>query len=155
LDFFIRKAVYDQNEIELITCGDYLDRHSLRQIQKPNPSTWGAEGHNLVWLNGGNAWLYRHQHWAEEKLNHLRHQFPAAQGDLARALQQLLRELLLLQSSDWAFILTTGTTVSYANKRFREHLDRFRKLAEQIEGNKLDMNYVREIETYDAIFPKI
>lgn len=155
IDMLIRKAHFDQYEIELVSCSDYLDRHSLRQIQKPNPSTWGSEGHNLVWLNGGNAWIYRHQHWAESKFQELLHRFSRAEGDLKRALTQLRRELLLLQSSDWAFILTTGTTVSYANKRFREHLDRFQKLVRQIEENRLDMNFVKELETLSPIFPTI
>lgn len=153
LEFLIRKLVHDQKEVELITCGDYLDRHPIRQIQAPNPSTWGSEGHSLVWLNGGNAWLYRHQHWAEEKMEELASRFQGAQGDLRRALNQLLRELLLMQSSDWAFILTTGTTVQYATKRFREHLDRFRKISEQIEGNRLDMGFVAFCEERDGIFP--
>lgn len=153
LEFLIRKMVFDQGEVEMIACTDYLDRHPVRQLQKPNPSTWGSEGHNLVWLNGGNSWLYRHQHWVEEKMEELASRFSHAQGDLRRALNQLLREMLLLQSSDWAFILTTGTTVSYATKRFREHLDRFRKLADQIEGNRIDMGFVSHLESIDCIFP--
>jgi 1,4-alpha-glucan branching enzyme len=153
LEFFIRKTVHDQKELELITCGDYLDRHPVRQLQKPNPSTWGAEGHSLVWLNGGNSWIYRHQHWAEEKMEELASRFASAYGDLARALNQLQRELLLMQSSDWAFIMTTGTTVPYATKRFREHLDRFRRLADQIENNRIDMGFVAFCEERDCIFP--
>jgi 1,4-alpha-glucan branching enzyme len=51
--------------------------------------------------------------------------------------------------------MTTGTTVSYATKRFREHLDRFRKLAEQIEWNKIDLSYLTQIEGTDFIFPNI
>lgn len=106
----------------------------------------------MVWLNGGNAWIYRHQHWAEEKMEELAVRFSGADGDLRRALNQCLRELLLLQSSDWAFIMTTGTTVPYATKRFREHLDRFKRIAEQIEGNRLDMRFVAFCEERDCIF---
>lgn len=153
LEAFIRKSGRDQSEYELISCARYLDLHPVRQLQKPNPSTWGSEGHNLVWLNGGNASLYRHQHWAETKMEELSHRFSGAGGDLQRALNQLLRELLLLQSSDWAFILTTGTTVPYATRRFREHLDRFRRLADQIEGNRLDMKFVAWLEETAPIFP--
>lgn len=153
LEFLIRKVANDQRDIEMIACNDYLDRHPIRQLQQPNPSTWGSEGHNLVWLNGGNSWIYRHQHWAEEKMEELAKQFSHANGDLRRALNQALRELLLMQSSDWAFILTTGTTVPYATKRFREHLDRFKKITEQIEGNRLDMGFIAFCEERDCIFP--
>ncbi len=155
LDCLIRKMAFDQDEVALITGANYLDKFPVRQIQKPNPSTWGSEGHNLVWLNGGNAGLYRHQHWAEKKMEDLANKFPNAEGDLKRALNQMLRELLLLQSSDWAFILTTGTTVSYATRRFREHLDRFRNLAEQVEWNKIDPGYLTGLEQFDCIFPTV
>jgi glycosyltransferase involved in cell wall biosynthesis len=155
LDHLIRKLAGGQNDVELITCAAYLDRHPVRQLQKPNPSTWGSEGYNLVWLNGGNSWLYRHQHWAEEKIRQLQSRFPGATGNLKRALDQMLRELLLLQSSDWAFIMTTGTTVSYATKRFREHLDRFAVLADQVENNRIDLKYLSEIEGKDYIFEAV
>lgn len=155
LEYVIRKIAFDQNEIEMISPVDYLDRHPVRQLQKPNPSTWGSEGHNLVWLNGGNAWIYRHQHWAEAKMEELANRFSSADGDLRRALNQLLRELLLMQSSDWAFIMTTGTTVPYATKRFREHLGNFRKLSEEVEGNRLDVEYLGHLESRSPIFPTI
>jgi len=155
LDYLIRKVVFDQSDVELISPVDYLDRHSVRQIQKPNPSTWGSEGHNLVWLNGGNSWIYRHQHWAEAKMEELAVRFSSAGGDQRRGLNQLLRELLLLQSSDWAFILTTGTTVPYATKRFRQHLDNFRSLAAELEGDKLDLERLSHLESRSPIFPTI
>ncbi len=155
LDALIRKMAGIRGEVELISCATYLDRHPVRQLQKPNPSTWGSEGYNLVWLNGGNAWLYRHQHWAEEKMRKIRLQFPDAYGDVKRAIDQLQRELLLMQSSDWAFIMTTGTTVSYATKRFREHLDRFGRLAGQIEGDKIDTSFLSELEGKDYIFQAV
>jgi len=154
IEFLIRKTACDQNEVEMITASDYLDRHPIRQLQKPNPSTWGAEGHHLVWLNGSNCWMYEHQHWAEKKMEELANRFPSAGGDLKRALNQLLRELLLLQASDWAFIISTGTDVAYATKRFREHLDWFKKLAEQVEWNRIDLGFLSFLEDRNGIFPE-
>jgi len=153
LEFLIRKTAFDQNEVKLITGSEYLDRYPIRQLQKPNPSTWGAEGYHLVWLNGSNCWIYEHQHWAEKKMEQLAGMFPNAEGNLRRALNQLLRELLLLQASDWAFIISTGTDVAYATRRFREHLDWFRKLADQIEWNRIDLGFLSFLENRNNIFP--
>ena len=44
-------------------------------------------------------------------------------------LNQAARELLLLQSSDWPFLVTTGQAKDYAVERFQEHVDRFDQLA--------------------------
>ena len=37
----------------------------------------------------------------------------------------MARELLLAQSSDWAFLMKTGTATHYAAKRTRDHVLRF------------------------------
>ena len=39
--------------------------------------------------------------------------------------------LLLAQSSDWAFIMKTGTMVDYAIRRTKEHVLRFSRLHDQ------------------------
>ena len=72
-------------------------------------SSWGDAGFNGVWLNPSNDWIYRHLHMAEERMGDCARRHPHALGDLKRALNQMGRELLLAQSSDWAFIMTTGT----------------------------------------------
>ncbi len=63
------------------------------------------------------------------------------------------RELLLAQSSDWAFIVTQATSVPYAVRRFREHLDRFHRLCDGLEAGRLDGELLTVARTRDAIFP--
>ena len=72
-----------------------------------------------------------------------------------RALNQLARELLLAQSSDWLFIITNNTMVDYAHKRIKEHIGRFTKLYNQIKSDNIDENFLKDIELKDAIFPDI
>src|SRR5204863_3470655 len=127
--------------------------HPSVQLQEPSASTWGAEGFNRVWLNPQNAELYRHQHRAERRMVRLAERFPNASGVEKEALDQAARELLLLQSSDWAFIVTTNTSVAYAVKRLREHLQRFHALAEALENGTVEAEKVAEMRFRDAIFP--
>ncbi len=155
IEYLIRKTHYDQSEIALIAPGGYLDRHPVNQRQTPNPSSWGSEGHNLVWLNGSNAWIYRHQHHAERRMRELARAHPDADGLLRASLNQASRELLLAQSSDWAFIATTGTTVPYAFRRLKEHLSRFNAIDRQITEGQLDEAYIRSAEQRTPIFPWI
>ena len=81
--------------------------------------------------------------------------FPDRQGLERRALNQALRELLLAQSSDWGFILGTGTHVSYAVKRTKDHLLKFNRLYEDIKSNSIDSEWLSSIEYTDNIFPDI
>ena len=89
----------------------------------------GVKGYNEQWLNETNAWTYRHVHAAGERMVELARRYHnPPDGVTARALNQAARELMLAQSSDWTFIMSTGTTVPYATRRFNEHIVRFNRL---------------------------
>jgi 1,4-alpha-glucan branching enzyme len=70
-------------------------------------------------------------------------------------MNQALRELLLAQSSDWPFIMASGTMPDYAEKRLRLHIGRFRALLSQLDRGEVDAEFLAEIEARDNIFPKI
>jgi 1,4-alpha-glucan branching enzyme len=77
-------------------------------------------------------------------------------GDLElRALNQAARELLLAQSSDWAFIMSSGTMTPYAVRRTRSHLMRFNKIYEDLKIGKVDLDWLEKVEAIDNIFPNI
>lgn len=81
--------------------------------------------------------------------------FPAPSPLQERALKQALRELLLAQASDWAFIMTSGTMVSYAEKRTRDHLHRFNGLYLQLRENRVEPAWLSDLEWRDNIFQEI
>jgi len=70
-----------------------------------------------------------------------------------RALDQAARELLLAQSSDWAFIMKTGTVVEYARLRLTQHVQRFHRLVDMVEANQIDPEFVADLESQDNVFP--
>ena len=155
LDYLCRKIAYDQDHIKLITPGDYLDLGYPLQLSNPNPSSWGDKGYHEVWLNGSNDWLYRHLHRAAMDMVELATRYPEAEGLLAEALTQASRELLLAQSSDWPFILTTKTMVEYALNRATGHLLNFRSLNKQIRSGQIDRPWLKKISEADDLFPKL
>jgi len=155
LDFLMRKIVFDQDELRLITPSEYLAENRRHQVITPSLSSWGWKGYSEMWLQGPNDWIYRHLHVASDRMTELAKDFPHADGLLKRALNQALRELLLAQSSDWAFIMGTGTHTSYAVRRTKEHLLRFSRLFEDIKSNSIDPNWLSDIEYKDNIFPQI
>jgi 1,4-alpha-glucan branching enzyme len=155
LDYLVRKVTYDQNVFELVTPGDYLNTYRRNQVSTPSLSSWGYKGYNEVWLEGSNDWIYRHLHKAAERMADLAKAYPSSDGLRRRALNQAARELLLAQSSDWAFIMKTGTVVPYAVRRTKEHLWRFTKLYEDIRRESIDEGWLSDIEYRNNIFPEI
>jgi len=73
----------------------------------------------------------------------------------ARALNQAARELILAQSSDWAFQIAHATTVEYATRRFRSHIARFNALCDDIEQGEIDAARLTEIENRDNLFSEL
>ncbi|WP_408956294.1 glycoside hydrolase family 57 protein [Natroniella sp. ANB-PHB2] len=155
LNFLIRKIAYDQDIIKLISPIDYLEEYSKNQICQPPMCSWGAKGYNDVWLDGSNDWIYRHLHQATEKMIELATEIDKPNELTRRALNQAARELLLAQSSDWAFIMKTGTMVEYAVNRTKAHIHHFFNLFNQIKGGSIDQNWLTELEGNDNVFPEI
>lgn len=155
LEFLIRKVTFDQKTIRMTTPSEYLAENPRNQVLTPSMSSWGWKGYSEVWLQGTNDWAYRHLHKASWVMTDLVKHNPSVNGLKKRALNQALRELLLAQSSDWAFIMATGTHVSYAQRRTRDHLLRFFKLADDIRADNVDEGFLKELESKDNIFPEI
>jgi 1,4-alpha-glucan branching enzyme len=155
LDYFVRKAYYDQKVFSLLTPEEYLKKHPSNQIAKPSASSWGEEGYWRVWLNETNEWIYPHLNIAQERMTELTRRFPNPTPLQERALKQAGRELLLAQSSDWPFILRTGTSPGYARKRVKDHLLRFIALHEQLTSTRVDEKWLTQVESRDNLFPEI
>ncbi|MBF0563954.1 MAG: DUF1957 domain-containing protein [Nitrospirae bacterium] len=142
-----------EKAIQPLTPVEYLDLYPQNQVVSPYPSTWGAGGSYEVWLNKDNSWIYRHLHHMSDTMEALANKHMA--DDIAinnRVLNQLLRELLLAQSSDWAFLITMGTAVQYAEKRTKEHISNFNRLLDGFNANKPDVQFLEWLEYKNSIF---
>jgi len=155
LEMLIRKAVHDQQVFRLAAASDYLRENPTQQVATPPLCSWGAGGYAGVWLDGSNDWIYRHLHKAAERMIALARDYNEPTDLERRALNQAARELLLAQSSDWAFIMKTGTMVEYAVRRTKEHILRFNRLHDQIRTGAIDEGWLAWTESRDNIFPEI
>ena len=155
LELLYRKIHYDQGAIAPITPSGYLVEYPTNQVATPSFSSWGEKGYGDYWCNGSNAWVYRHLHKMAERMVELAHRFPEARGLRRRALDQAAREVMLAQSSDWAFIMKTGTMVEYAQQRTRTHVHNFNHLYETINRNEIDEGWLSEVERRHNLFPLI
>ena len=160
----VARALHDHDSgIQLITSAEYLDRYPPAGSISMHEGSWGAGGSSQVWLNPETSWTYTHIYPAEF---YTRDVCTAAQWrDSAqgkRIVQQLCRELLLLESSDWQFLITTGAARDYAEIRFLAHNDQFNEIksiwqtfesAHAIAPEQ--ESRLAEIERRDGIFPDI
>lgn len=138
-----------------ITPIEYLEEYNTNQLLEINPSSWGDKGYYDVWLNAGNEWIYKHLKIISDKMLDYAMKFKdTSDNNIVRVLNQMARELLLAQSSDWAFLITTKTATEYASKREREHIHNFLRLESMItEG--IDFDYLTKLENKNSIFQEI
>ena len=154
LEQVFRHLHYDQDIVKPITAPEYLKQYPANQVLVPSQSTWGNKGFNEVWLEGSNDWIYKHLHMAAEHMIGVAQKFQQPSAEQERVLKQMARELLLAQSSDWAFIMKTGTHVEYAVKRTHDHLDRFHHLNHGLHHG-IDFGLLHDCESKDNLFPLI
>lgn len=150
-----RARATGETALDAVTLGGYLDKSPTMVRAMPAASSWGARGFGEVWVGPSSAHLWRHVHHATRYTGWLVAKYRNLGGDRGRALDQLIRELLLAQSSDWAFILTTATTREYAEARFRAHIHRLRHLGHLVEKRALsheDIAWLDDVSARDSLF---
>jgi len=148
----VLRIVGNREDIRFCTPLDYLHEHPVQQVARPSASSWGHQGYGQVWLDESNDWLYPHLHWATGEMIALAEKYPVAHDLELRLLNQAARELMLLQASDWAFIMNTATAVEYATRRTEEHLEAFRRLRDQILSSGTDTTLLETLEDRHNLF---
>ncbi|MEC7987764.1 MAG: 1,4-alpha-glucan branching protein domain-containing protein, partial [Myxococcota bacterium] len=127
--------------------------------------SWGEESDHRVWLNDKTLWIWNAIHIAEERYHTLQAKLKnhaMTEGDQLQTLVQQLRwNFLLLQASDWPFVIHNNSATDYGHQRFSVHLQRFERLFSVIEKRLLGVPLsereelqVREAEMHEPL-PKI
>lgn len=125
----VLRALASSETVELTTATRIIEEHGPDRVLDLPESSWGAGGNHSTWMNVETEWMWPIIHESERTMEGLVAQFPEAEGALRDVLAQAARELVLLQSSDWPFLVTTGQAKEYAIERFNEHVARFKQLA--------------------------
>jgi len=157
LENVIRLLRQERLPMQMVTPSEYLASCQEPQEAEPEISSWGEKGYFEPWLNNANDWLYPRITSAAEKMieaaNRFRHQ------DLnhtdTRALNQAARELMLAQSSDWAFLMYVGPHSDYAAGRIKEHCKNVLELIRQVHEKNVDEPALRNMELKNNIFPRL
>ena len=150
------RTLHQCEGVAVESAGSYLAQHAPKNAIELPESTWGQGGHYWVWHNQHTSWMWPIIHEAEVRMRKLIRQYPNETDPLKRRfLNQALRELLLLQSSDWPFLVTTFQAKDYAVERFEKHVDNFNTLCGMLESGKLDEACLRALEDTDNPFSNV
>ncbi len=152
------KKLRQYTAVTMRTASEYLAHNPPKVAIELPESSWGSGGHWQVWLNNQTEWMWPIINDAEQTMQKIALNYDSNNGVdhlTKRAIQQASRELLLLESSDWPFLVTTGQAKDYAVERFNEHKDRFTSLVDMIQSGKVEEAKVSQIESIDNCFPDV
>ncbi len=153
-------ALPERPEIRAVTAGEHLDASGAPIGLRLADGSWGKNGTWEMWLNDQVAFTWP-VIWELE--NRFWDAMPAAleTQHLKPLIEQAARSLLLLQSSDWQFIISTGEVEDYAIKRFNGHADDCRELLDALESGSGGEDVTRaiararELQERDDVFREI
>jgi 1,4-alpha-glucan branching enzyme len=140
--------------------GDYLDQtgNNLSTISMP-ASTWGLNADFTVWENPEHNWIWPYINESSRQLERVLNDEPPRDERGQRILRQCGRELLLMQGSDWPFLLFTTQAKEYANQRFHHHHQRFQKLIwaakDRNDHSRLSYEELLHLEDIDCPWPNL
>lgn len=149
------RRIAEQDELALTTPSELGRNPTTYQTTQPAFSSWGTKGYSEVWLDGTNDWIVRHTHKAIERMCELTDRFPNESGLKRRALNQVAREVLLSQASDWPFIIRAGTAVPYAVGRVKEHVGAVGRIYDALGRGPVGTEWLTNAERIHDIFPDI
>jgi 1,4-alpha-glucan branching enzyme len=151
--------------VEVLSASSYLEKYPPHEEIDLLESSWGLGGGHYIWDNDSTNWMWQEIHNAEKEIEDMtlkvsrRERQADDNASLRdRLLKQVAREALLLQSSDWPFLVTTEQARDYGERRFLEHKYRFERLAHAVTEDVISpdiVNYLEQLESIDAVFPRI
>jgi 1,4-alpha-glucan branching enzyme len=152
-----------EGEVQRLTSEAALAASRPDKVMRPAEGSWGRKGDHTVWLNDSTRWMWEVEYRAErdfvkavQTLNW------RTSTRLAETLAWAARELLLLQASDWPFIVEGGSALDYGVKRFSGHATRFDRamdiataLAAGRSPTDLQETELAEMKAHDSVFAEI
>ncbi|MEX2671772.1 MAG: 1,4-alpha-glucan branching protein domain-containing protein [Phycisphaeraceae bacterium] len=154
-------------DVDVQTAENFLHDHPPDKTVSMPEGSWGDGGDHRVWTNPQINWMWDIEYRCEANFGKATLDLPwRTDKHLEDLLKKAARELLLLQASDWPFVISRGQAVDYGIKRFMQHVSRFETLIDLAEKASQDAKYlnrlseveqfeVKDAELHDIIFKEI
>jgi len=149
--------------VTLATAEQALEEYPPTTVVRLPEGSWGRNGDHSVWLNDATRPLWEMEYRAEARMLTLLRELPWRANAPVRAMMERAgRQLLLMQASDWPFVIHSKGAVDYGLQRFAGHATRFDRLtaiAESLAAGRavdgLQQIQIAEADAHDDVFKEI
>jgi len=156
--YYVMKGIHSKRGVDTTSGSLYLRENPPERVINLPEGSWGKGNFHYIWLNKETEWTWKKIYECEAKFNRILDKG----GVKKRAIPFLIqaaKELLLLESSDWQFLISTWQARDYAENRFSEHYESFHTLLKFVKNiqkgksvTKKAMSYLTDLEIKDSIF---
>ncbi|MBX2797396.1 MAG: DUF1957 domain-containing protein [Myxococcales bacterium] len=130
----VARRVHHDDRVEACTLGQALEHTPADKGVGLPEGSWGAGGDHRVWVNDSLRFYWEVAYRAEERFLDLWHRADwQGDADVRELLTEAGRQLLLLQASDWPFVISTGGATDYGIRRIFHHAALFDDLCNGVE----------------------
>lgn len=154
------RAMDAHPELASVSAGDVVDEEPARHMIHMPEGSWGEGGYHYIWINQDNIWTWEKLYPCQKRMRQMAAEYD--RGPAHDLVVQAARELLLAEASDWQFLISTWAARDYAEVRFDDHVDRFKRLADLADkvhaGGTLsneEISFYEDCRQKDAPFPDI
>ncbi len=147
------RTTQNHETLSMITAEEYMNLDLPKQYGLPTFSSWGNRGYSETWIDGSNDEIYRYLHRAIDAVIDTVNRYPGVKGMQKKAVQQAIKELFLAMSSDWAFLMKSGTFSDYASSRIIEHMKNCDRILSALSKWNTDAVWILELEKKHSILP--
>ena len=153
------RSLAASDTVRLMLPSAFLRENAERGRADLLETTWGTGRDHSTWVVPETAWMWDDLGAAQHRLRGLLSLVESRKLSPLelRALEQAAREVLLLESSDWPYMVAKDRARDYAIERFRSHLARFEMLAEALENAEVEsiVAALSGVEEADNIFAEL
>jgi 1,4-alpha-glucan branching enzyme len=158
----LREVAVDP-ELESSTMGEYYDKCPPVEVVSLPEGSWGKGGFHWIWFNEWTRWTWKHIYEDEQLMKEMAGKYSGRTDEPITSLLKLLaRELVLVESSDWQFLISTWSARDYAEMRFANHHADFLLIASFLKKSALGQSLsdteneqIRAVAERDNIFTDI
>ncbi|GAB5466171.1 MAG: hypothetical protein Kapaf2KO_16070 [Candidatus Kapaibacteriales bacterium] len=163
---FLERLIRNINNSNIISMkkgNDAINSNYPSEVVRLPEGSWGENSNHSVWMNEKNKWVWEEIYNSEKKLLDI-----YSQNDLdslgateKRLLNSALKQLILLQASDWGFLIHNSSSQDYAEHRFHSHLSDFNMLidffftSQKSKLGKSEIAELEKIEERDSLFNEL
>jgi 1,4-alpha-glucan branching enzyme len=137
-----------------VTARDHMAARPARATVRLGEGSWGANGDFSMWMNDQTAWTWQRLWPLEDAFWGVARRALGAGPRQRHVLEQAARSLLLAQSSDWQFIISTGAATDYAERRFAQHCADLEQLLAALRPDAPDGALDEAVRRADALRPR-